>query len=45
MGWPNIPKFVWWILWILIILILMVILKINISLGSGGFSFTQGLIN
>ena len=41
----QIPKFVWWIIGVLIVLVLMVVLKVDINLGSHGFSFTQNLVH
>lgn len=41
---PNLPKFVWWIVGAVIVLIILVLLKLNIQLGSDGFSISQGLV-
>jgi hypothetical protein len=40
----NLPKWAWYIIWIVIVLVVLVLLKVNIRLGSEGFSVTQGLV-
>ena len=40
----NIPRWLWTIIWVVVALIVLVLLKVNINLGYGGFSVTQGLI-
>lgn len=40
----NIPRWVWFIIWVVIALIVLVLLRVNIHLGSEGFSVTQGLV-
>ena len=41
----NIPKWAWFLIWVVIVLILLAVFKVNINLGSDGFSIHQGLIN
>jgi len=41
----NLPKWLWTIVWIVVALIVLVLLRVNIHLGSEGFSITQGLVN
>lgn len=39
------PRWFWWILGVVLIIIICVVLKINVNLGSSGFSITQGIIH
>ena len=39
---PGWGKF---ILWCVVILIVLVLLKVNLNIGSNGFSITQGLVH
>lgn len=45
MSLPRLPRFVWWIIGAVIVLIILVLLRVNIQLGSGGFSITQDLVH
>ena len=41
----KLPNWVWTIIWIVVVLIVLALLKVNIQLGAGGISISQGLIN
>lgn len=45
MNLPNLPRFVWWVIGVVIVLAIIVLLKVNIQLGSNGFSITQGVVH
>jgi preprotein translocase subunit SecG len=40
----SFPNWFWWIIAVVIILIVIVLLRVDISLGAGGFHITQGLV-
>jgi t-SNARE complex subunit (syntaxin) len=41
----NMPKWAWFIVWVVIVLIVLVVFKVNVNLGSNGFSITQGIVH
>ena len=41
----NLPKWAWYIIGAVVVLVILVVLKVNINLGHGGFSITQGLVH
>ena len=45
MAFPQIPRFVWVVLGIALVLIVLVLLKVQISIGPGGVSLSQGLVH
>ena len=45
MSMPNLPKWFWYVLAVMIVLVLFVVLKINVSIGNGVFSVSQGLVH
>ena len=40
----QLPRWAWWVIGCCVVLIVVVLLKVNMTLGSGGFSITQGLV-
>ncbi len=40
----NIPKWAWTLIGAMLVIVVCVVLKINLSVGSEGIHFTQGLV-
>jgi hypothetical protein len=40
----NLPRWAWWVIGWCIVLVVVVLLKVNMTLGSNGFTVTQGLV-
>ena len=38
------PKWAKYLIWVAVALIILVLLKVNLNVGSGGLSITQGLV-
>jgi hypothetical protein len=41
----NLPKWAIWIIGAVIVVVVCVLLKVNLSIGSNGIHFTQGLVH
>jgi len=41
----SLPRWTWWVIGAVIVLILFVVLKVDIHLGTSGFSISQNLVH